>query len=128
MGRDERRKNKDKTKPKTYVMTEEQIEFIKKMAAEEAIKNELDKRIASIKAEATENVMALMLSVPIVILRDKFAFGRIRIDRFLGYATTWIKAINNDSSTLKELIQIAYDEAGYEVEGFQYDKRESKDG
>ena len=128
MGRDERRKNKDKTKPKTYVMTEEQIEFIKKMAAEEAIKNELDKRIASIKAEATDNVMALMLSVPIVILRDKFAFGRIRIDRFLGYATTWIKAINNDSSTLKELIQIAYDEAGYEVEGFQYDKRESKDG
>lgn len=128
MGRDERRKNKDKTKPKTYVMTEEQIEFIKKMAAEEAIKNELDKRIASIKAEATENVMALMLSVPIVILRDKFAFGRIRIDRFLGYATTWIKAINDDGSTLKELIQIAYDEAGYEVEGFQYDKRESKDG
>ena len=128
MGRDERRKNKDKTKPKTYVMTEEQIEFIKKMAAEEAIKNELDKRIASIKAEATENVMALMLSVPIVILRDKFAFGRIRIDRFLGYATTWIKAINDDGSTLKELIQLAYDEAGYEVEGFQYDKRESKDG
>ncbi len=128
MGRDERRKNKDKTKPKTYVMTEEQIEFIKKVAAEEAIKNELDKRIASIKAEATENVMALMLSVPIVILRDKFAFGRIRIDRFLGYATTWIKAINDDGSTLKELIQLAYDEAGYEVEGFQYDKRESKDG
>lgn len=128
MRREERRKNKDKTKPKTYVMTEEQIEYIKKKAAEDAIQNELDKRIASIKAEATENVVALMLSIPIVILRDKFAFGRTRIDRFLGYATTWIKAINEDGSTLKELIQLAYDEAGYEVKGFQYDKRESKDG
>lgn len=128
MRREERRKNKDKTKPKTYVMTEEQIEYIKKKAAEDAIQNELDKRIASIKAEATENVMALILSIPIVILRDKFAFGKTRIDRFLGYATTWIKAINEDESTLKELIQLAYDEVGYEVQGFQYDKRESKDG
>lgn len=128
MRREERRKNKDKTKPKTYVMTEEQIEYIKKKAAEDAIQNELDKRITSIKAEATENVMALILSIPIVILRDKFAFGKTRIDRFLGYATTWIKAINEDESTLKELIQLAYDEVGYEVQGFQYDKRESKDG
>lgn len=124
MGRAERRKDGKKEKVKTYVMTEAQIEEIRRQARDEAIDVGVRQHINRIKAEATDRAMAFLLAIPIVILRDKFGFGKGRIAQFLSYATTWIKAVNSDENTLNELIQIAYDEAGYEVEGFNYKNKE----
>lgn len=121
MSRADRRKAGNKEKVKTYVLTEAQIEDIRRKAVED----DAGKLAKKLKDEATELAMAYLMSIPIMVLRDKFGFGRIRIDRFVGFARTWIKAANADPETLRELVQLAYDETGYEVDGFKYQKQEA---
>ena len=50
-----------------------------------------------------------------IVLHDKFGFGRVRQQRFLGYLKTWIRAINMDDGTLAEILEIAQKEVGYDV-------------
>lgn len=60
--------------------------------------------------------LQMLLAVPVLVLHDKFGFGRIRLNRFLGYVQTWIRACNEDDNTLLEVYQVAKEEAGYELE------------
>lgn len=92
MNRTERRRQKKQEKPKTYVLTEEQIQKIKRDAVNEALK--------------------MLLPIPVVVLHDKFGFGKIRLDRFLHYFFGWVNGIQDGSVSLQELMQICQDEAG----------------
>ena len=97
---------------KVYMLTYEQLEKIKDDAINAALNGpEMDK----IKEQAMNRALRVLLAMPVVILHDKFGFGRVRQQRFLGYLKTWIRAINMDDGTLTEILEIAQKEAGYDV-------------
>ena len=100
MNRAERRKHKQSAqKPKTYVLTEDQINEMKMDAVN----------------EATRKAFLMFLSIPVMILHDKFGFGKIRLGRFMHYALVWYEAVQNNEVKLMELVKIAEDECGISV-------------
>lgn len=97
MNRAERRKQgKSAPKPKTYVLTQDQIDQIKKEAADEAFK--------------------LLIAVPATVLHDKFGFGRIRLDRFFHYMFGWVEDIQNGIVSIHDVLEICEKEAGITIQ------------
>lgn len=97
MNRAERRRSaKQAEKPKTYVLNEDQIRQIKMDAVN----------------EATNKAFRMFLSIPVMVLHDKFGFGKMRLSRFMNYALIWYESVQNDETRLAELVKIAEDECG----------------
>ncbi len=96
MNRAERRRAKRTAeKPKTYVLTDDQIQ--------------------QIKFEAMEYAFRMLLAVPSLVLHDKFGFGRIRLDRFNYYALSWLKSVQKGEVSLETVMTLCKEEAGYDV-------------
>lgn len=98
----------------TYTFTATQIEQIKRDAIEEANK-QLKEIAEKAKQDATNKAIKMLFALPSVVLHDKFGFGQLRLDRFLQYIQTWIKAIDEDPGTLGELMELAETETGYKI-------------
>lgn len=100
MNRAERRKNKQSAqKPKTYVLTEDQINKMKMDAVN----------------EATHKAFLMFLSIPVMILHDKFGFGKQRLSKFMDYALIWYESVQNGETHLLELVKVARDECGIDT-------------
>lgn len=95
MNRAERRRAGIKAKPKTRVLTEDQIQQIKNDTVTEAF--------------------TMLLSIPNLVLHDKFGFGKIRLDRFNYYALSWAKSVQAGEVTLKEVLDLCKNEAGITI-------------
>jgi hypothetical protein len=97
MNRKERRKQgKSAPRPKTYVLTEDQIEKIKHDAVD----------------EATYKAFLMFLSIPVMVLHDKFGFGKFRLGKLMDYCLIWYEAVLKDEVRLMELVKIAENECG----------------
>lgn len=96
MNRAERRRQKSQEKPKVYMLTQDQIDNLKREAVD----------------EATMTAFKMFMSVPLMVLHDKFGFGRIRGSRFMDYAMIWYESIQKGETTLKEVMNIAEDLTG----------------
>lgn len=102
MNRAERRKHKlSAAAPKTYVLTEDQINKLKRDAMNEAMRK----------------TFLMFMSIPVMVLHDKFGFGKVRLERFMHYAVMWFESVHNDETRLAELVKIAGDECGIRVLG-----------
>lgn len=99
MNRAERRRNAKQEKPKTYVLTEDQIAKLKQDAAHEAM----------------WKTFLMFMSIPVMVLHDKFGFGQTRLGRFMDYAVMWYESVYNNETRLMELVNIAGDECGIRV-------------
>lgn len=100
MNRAERRRNaRQQEKVRTYVLTEDQIEQIKRDAAH----------------KATEKAFLMFMSIPIMVLHDKFGFRKVRLTRFMDYALVWFESVNNNETQLRELVKIAEEECGIRI-------------
>lgn len=99
MNRAERRRSAKQERPKTYVLTDDQIEQMKRDAAK----------------EATRKAFLMFMSIPVMILRDKFGFGKIRLGRFMDYALVWFKSVYDDETKLMEIVKIADEECGIQT-------------
>lgn len=95
MNRAERRRSAVQQKPKTYVLTEDQITKIKNDAVSEAI--------------------LALLTIPVIVLHDKFGFGQIRLDRFTHYCFGWLNSVQSGEVSLSELQKISEAEAGFKI-------------
>lgn len=87
MNRSQRRKAGKTDKVKTYVLTQDQID--------------------QLKQDATEMAFRMFMSVPVMVLHDKFGFGRIRGQRFMDYALVWYESIQKGEVKLTEVMDIA---------------------
>ena len=97
MNRAERRKQgKSAPKPKTYVLTEDQITKMKNDAVD----------------EATRKAFLMFLSIPVMVLHDKFGFGKQRLTKLMDYCLIWYEAVLHDEVRLMELVKVANDECG----------------
>lgn len=99
MNRAERRRNARNEKPKTYVLTEDQITKLKQDAA----------------YEATRRAFFMFMAIPIMVLHDKFGFGVRRLTKFLDYALIWFDSVQKNETSLTELVKIAEKECGIKV-------------
>lgn len=100
MNRAERRKHsKSAPKPKTYVLTEDQINQMKTDAIN----------------TATRRAFLLFLSIPVMVLHDKFGFGKHRLSRFMEYVLLWYESVQNNETKIMELVKVAEDECGIKV-------------
>lgn len=102
MNRAERRrsaKQQQKQEQRTYVFTEEQIEKMKMDAV----------------LEATRRAFLMFMSIPVMVLHDKFGFDEIDSDRFMDYALMWFESVENDETRLIELVNVAKNECGIDT-------------
>lgn len=99
MNRAERRRaeRKDLKKEKTYVLTESQIEMIKKEAATNAI----------------DTAFTLLLAIPLkVLLKYWPKTAKKKLPKFLDEVMDMYNAYNNDKLTMKELREDLYEYGG----------------
>lgn len=97
MNRAERRRSKRTAeKPKTYVLTADQIE--------------------QMKADAIGQAFGMLLAIPNLVLHDKFGFGQVRLDRFNHYAFGWSKAVQKGEVSMDALLKLCEEETGYTIE------------
>lgn len=109
MNRAERRKQKNAVpaKPKTYVLTEDQIIQLKREAVN----------------EASRKAFLMLMAIPIMVLHDKFGFGRTRLKRFMEYAMVWFDSVYDNETRLMEIVEIAREECGVNVNDYKQEKR-----
>ncbi len=125
LNRKQRRKAGIAEKPKTYNMTEAQIEKIKADAVREAnaeiqrlrdeneaLRLTLMKRKSEIMAKAVHDAFMLFMSIPVMVLHDKFGFGKIRFDRFMNYVLIWYESVQNGEFTIEHIVEIAENVSG----------------
>lgn len=96
MNRAERRKQKNANQPKTYVLTEDQTEKMKQDAVN----------------EATRKAFLMFISIPVMVLHDKFGFGIKRLGKFMDWCLVWYEAIQKGEVGLMELVRVAENECG----------------
>ncbi len=98
MNRAERRRSarNQQQKTKTYVLTEEQIEQMKYQAVHDAMRK----------------TFLMFLSIPVMVLHDKFGFGKQRLTRFMDYCMIWYESVRDDETRLSELVKVTEEECG----------------
>jgi hypothetical protein len=96
MNRAERRKQKNASQPKTYVLTEDQIEKMKQDAVN----------------EATRKAFLMFISIPVMVLHDKFGFGKMRLGKFIDWCLVWYESVQKGEVGLMELVRVAENECG----------------
>lgn len=99
MNRAERRRNARNDKPKTYVLTDDQITKLKQDAA----------------FEATRRAFLMFMSIPVMVLTDKFSFDKQQLDTFMDYSLIWFDSVQSNETPLVELVKIAEKECGINV-------------
>lgn len=103
MNRAERRRSaRQQEKTRTYVLTEDQIIKIKQDAAR----------------EATRKAFLMFMSIPVMVLHDKFGFGKTRLTRFMDYALMWFDSVYDNETQLRELVKIAEEECGIKTANY----------
>lgn len=125
LNRKQRRKAGITEKTKTYNMTDAQIEKIKadavreanaeiqRLRAEnEALRLTLMKRKSEIMEKAVRDAFMLFMSIPVMVLHDKFGFGKIRFDRFMNYVLMWYESVQNGEFTIEHIVEIAESVSG----------------
>jgi hypothetical protein len=96
MNRAERRKQKNASQPKTYVLTQDQIDQMK---------------IDAVNI-ATRRAFLMFMSIPVMVLHDKFGFGIRRLSRFMDYVLIWYESVQNNETKIMELVKVAEEECG----------------
>lgn len=112
MNRAERRRMAKQGKvvdaPAVYHLTQEQIDQM----IHDALVKELDGIREKAVDEATRTAFQMFMSIPVMVLHDKFGFGQIRGNRFMDYAMIWYESVMKGETSLKEIMKIAEDVSG----------------
>lgn len=98
MSRAERRRlERDNSKSqKTYTLTQAQ----------------LDEKLKAVEMEATKKAFLMMMGFPLLTLRDKFGFGKARLNRFMDKMLDLYEAYENDYVDLDDLNNTILEETG----------------
>lgn len=68
------------------------------------------KEVARLKQEATNNATEIVNLIPLLILRDKFGFGKVRLSRYLEYYNEAIEDFNKGRFNLQDIEQVMLEE------------------
>ena len=98
MSRAERRQSERETakKQKTYTLTQAQ----------------LDEKLKAVEMQATKKAFVMMMGFPLLTLRDKFGFGKERLNRFMDKMMDLYEAYEMDYVDLDDLNDTIMKETG----------------
>lgn len=65
--------------------------------------------------KATDQVIKLLLAIPVMVLHDDFGFGKVRCERFVDGFFRVYDAYTHKYITLEDLMQTLKDEAGVTI-------------
>lgn len=99
MNRQQRRANGIKCAVKTYTLTNAQITEMKTAAAKDAM----------------EVAFVAMMGLPLIVLRDKFGFGRQRLEKFEKALVDTFGCFDEGRIDLETLKAVIKEETGMEV-------------
>lgn len=75
--------------------------------------------IEKIKDEASKNAIdtafTLMLGMPLLVMRDKYGFGKVRLERYIEQIFEIYDSFNKDYITLEDMHKVLYDEVGVTI-------------
>jgi len=74
------------------------------------------KEVEKMKQKATDNAAEIINLFPLLILRDKFGFGKVRIERYLDYYAEMMEAYNAGYFSLKDIEKVLHGELGLKFE------------
>lgn len=98
-----RRLNRENNKKQvTYTLTNADIARIKKEALD----------------EASRRAFIVLMGLPLMTLRDKFGFGKIRLERFSDNLIEIYDAFDKGYITLEDLTKTLKEETGVEVQQY----------
>ena len=98
LSRAERRQSERETakKQKTYTLTQAQ----------------LDEKLKAVEMQATKKAFVMMMGFPLLTLRDKFGFGKKRLNQFMDKMLDLYEAYENDYVNLDDLNNTIMEETG----------------
>lgn len=99
MNRAERRKAGITAKPRTYVLTDVELEKIKQ----------------EIKRNAVDEAFVMLLGIPLLVMRDHHGFGKMRITRFMEAMLGWYEGICDGTASIKDVLDVLKSEADIDV-------------
>lgn len=67
------------------------------------------------KKDATTTATLLLFYVSILVLRDKYGFGKKRLGDFKEYAVTLLDDIQNGLLTINDIYEAIYEETGFKI-------------
>lgn len=68
------------------------------------------KELDKLTQKMTNNAVEIVNLIPLLILRDKFGFGKVRLSRYLEYYNEAIEDFNNDRFDLKDIEKMLLEE------------------
>ena len=73
----------------------------------------------TLKEAERMNAANIINLIPLIILRDKFGFGKIRLERYLGYYQEAVDSLNKGYLDLKDIERVMLEEVkiGFYEEG-----------
>ena len=64
----------------------------------------------TLKGAERMNAANIINLIPLIILRDKFGFGKIRLERYLGYYQEAVESLNEGYLDLKDVERVMLEE------------------
>ena len=110
MNRKQRRKAGIKTKVPTYRFTQEQLHA--------EINKGIDKFREEIKDDVTDKALRVIAYVPLIVLRDKWGFGKKRLEKFLFEFAEQIDCLENQYVSFDDMIAAIKEETGLNVDNY----------
>ena len=68
------------------------------------------KEYEELKSKERMNAAKIINLIPLMILRDKFGFGKIRLERYLGYYQEAVESLNEGYLDLNDVQKVLLDE------------------
>ena len=68
------------------------------------------KEYEELKSKERMNAANIINLIPLIILRDKFGFGKIRLERYLGYYQEAVDSLNKGYLDLNDVQKVLLDE------------------
>ena len=65
--------------------------------------------------QATDQVVKLMLALPVYVLHDKHGWGKVRCERFANQMLELYDAYQSGYVTIEDVLQVLEDEAGMTI-------------
>ena len=76
----------------------------------------LDKLKKEATDEAVRRAFSLMLGLPVMVLRDKFGFGKVRAERFVDAVLDLYDAFDESYISLEDIHKVLKDELGITID------------
>lgn len=107
MNRKQRRKAGIKTKVPTYRFTQEQLHA--------EINKGIDKFKDEIRDDVADKALRVIAYVPLIVLRDKWGFGKKRLQDFMYEFAKQVECLKKEYVSLEDMINVIQEETGLDI-------------